>query len=169
MFKQLMLVIGGALTATLVACGGGGDSGGAPSRDGSEFSNGENISYITFNGLKWSSPSNATYVNSTFSTTLDPTASAYCSRTTSTNGGPTVATNFNRETGWSIPTNAQMSAFRLANPSPVGWSNVAIWIDSSSAFPPFDSTQTYITYGTGIVTLTNNASSKAHVVCVKRI
>ena len=156
------LVIAALAAVMLTACGGGDGN----SSNGNGYSSGESITYITSGGLRWSSPSNATYVYASGLNSTEPDAFGYCSRSTSTNGGPSIPSNFNNESGWSVPTDAQMVAFRLANPNPSGWSMTTIWFQHDPSYS--GSLNTYINYGTGVVAYVN-VNAKAHVVCVKPV
>ncbi|WP_350295163.1 hypothetical protein [Limnohabitans sp. Rim8] len=160
--KQLKKVAALGALALLTACGGGGDS-------SSGYGSGENITYITVNGLKWSSPSSATYIyKQPMVSTLELDANAYCSQSTSTNGGPQIPTNFNKEDGWSIPSETQLRALRAVMPAPTNWQMVDLWVQPLSTSQWFTVYTRYINFATGGLTLPS-ADMKAHVTCIKPI
>jgi hypothetical protein len=163
MKNTIKLLLATASVALLTACGGGGvDS-------SSGYGSGENITYITVNGLKWSSPSSATYIyKQPMVATLELDANAYCSQSTSINGGPQIPTNFNKESGWSIPSATQLLALRAVMPAPTNWQMVDLWVQPISTSQLFTVYTKYINFATGGTTLPS-ADAKAHVTCIKPI
>ena len=162
MLKIIKLVVAMGLLTLISACGGGGDS-------SSGYGSGENITYITANGLKWSSPSSGTYIyKQLLVNTLELDANSYCSQTTSTNGGPQIPTNFNKENGWTIPSETQLRALRTVMPAPTNWQMVDLWVQPISTSQWFTVYTKYINFATGLLT-SPSADMKAHVVCVKPI
>jgi len=148
--------------AALTACGGGGGGG---ADDGRSYSN-AGITYIVSGGLTWSSPSSTTYIFDSGFNSIELDALGYCSRSTSTNGGPSTPTNFNNQTGWRIPTEDEITAFRATNPNPAGWNLTTVWFEPSPLYQ--GSLNTYLNLSSGVVTYANTAA-KAHVVCVKPV
>ena len=161
--KKIIKLVRIIIIFYLTSCGGG-------TVDGVTYGYGvgEQITYITFGGLKWSSPSKKTYIY------LQPWAgalehaAAYCSNTTSINDGPYLPRNFNQETGWRIPTQEEITGLRAANPSPTNWSMVDIWIEAYPTTSLFKVLPRYFSFGRGAVNWVSE-TAVAHVVCVKPI
>lgn len=104
----------------MAGCGGGGSSSPATPQPAG-------ITYFVANGLTWSSPSAATYGFDGPSVPFAESANYYCSGAVSVGGGAQVADNFNKQTGWSLPTLEQLRALHRANSTPPGWGQTSVW------------------------------------------
>lgn len=159
MKKFLKYALAASTFALIAACGGGG--GGEKSDDNA------NVTYTEFAGYTWSSTTNELVINpSGLFVGLEKTASEYCSKQTCDidQYGDAVncrASNFNGQTGWSLPTEDQLQNFYRANPNPSGWIIGPIW--SSTGGERLD-------FRTGTWSSSRSSTSvKAHVTCVKPI
>lgn len=168
--QKLNLLIIFTTSLALGACGGGGEGGGSNSIE-TGYGAGQTFTYFDQDGLTWSSPSTTTYVFlQAFSGSLAPNANSYCSQSTSINGGPVTPTNFNKQSGWSLPTEAQIRSLRSSTPNPVNWPLVEVWIQGypKNRFTfDFEVWPRTFDFKTGGGTFGANANELARVVCVK--
>ena len=170
---QMKIFLKRSITANVIfvvtACGGGGGGDSAPD---SSYGAGQTYSYLQQGGLNWSSPSNVAYIFAQpLQPTLEPDANSYCSQSTSTNGGPAVPTNFNKQTGWRIPTYAEMQSLHADLQSPAGWPNVNLWVEGLNKNRYLFDVEVYARHFnlvTGLISYPA-AYEKASVTCVKPI
>jgi hypothetical protein len=160
---QLVKFLNIALFATLVGCGGGGG-------EDSSLLN-PSITYQTLNVLSWSSTTNDVLPNPPTSSGIgqvETTASKYCSQSScDSNFSNCRPTNFNGQTGWTLPSEAQLIQFcqaQLTNPSQ-GWVKGQTWASCSG----FNTCKTVdFNDACKVTSYVNNALNfKAHVTCIK--
>jgi hypothetical protein len=164
--KGLILAL--ITTFTLAGCGGGGDGGGSLS------SPTPSVAYFEFNGYTWSGTTAEVFSNPpAFGGNVNEIdASEYCSQQTCDvdQYGKSVncrATNFNKQVGWSMPSESQLVAFCQAFlKAPLsGWTQGPTWASCGSTgcktinFSDGCKTATYINNPFGI---------KGHVTCIKK-
>jgi hypothetical protein len=156
----------------LVACGGGGG--------GSDSVPRTSVAYFDFNGYTWSSTTNDIYPNppSFQGSALEVDANSYCSKSTCDvdQYGRSVncrATNFNGQTGWSLPTEAQLVSFCqafLKNPV-AGWVSGPTWSSCTGGLTSLGRCVT-VDFANACKTfayINNPTNTKGHVTCIKKI
>jgi hypothetical protein len=133
------------------ACGGGGDSGSASNQTPAA-----SYTYFQQGGLTWSSTSAQTYryVPLGSSIPLDQSNGYFCNG--STNG---VIDNFNKQTGWRLPTQIELQNLYKEMPRPPGFVIGRVWMDNNGA----------IDFATGGIVIGGNTDeSKFYVTCVRK-
>ncbi len=133
----------------LVACGGGGSN--TPK------------SYYTQGGLLWSGTLSGSLPAGLFlwngvATFMRDTPGYQCSGSSSVNGGPILPDNFNKESGWRLPTLNELKALYAVNKTPPDWTIGMVWSDNSNG-------PQRLNFATGAVTSGNGGTGL--VVCVK--
>jgi hypothetical protein len=163
MKNSIKYILTASVLVLLTACGGGGGGEyGIPT---------PKISYQNLNGLTWSSTTSDILPNPPTSNgigQIEVTASEYCSQSScDANFSNCRPTNFNKQTGWTLPSETQLMQFcqaQLANPLE-GWVRGQTWASCSG----FNTCKT-VDFGNAckVTSYINNALNfKASVTCVK--